>query len=238
MYGGKGGRAPLSDTQRRLRFVHDGRPSAERAHSLLPRPPHRPRRRVQQRSPHTTDGSVHRHLACTSFLDVSSARAGVARFVNTARNTELSNNTRLVVGHKRGEKGKQAWLVASRPIAADTELLLSYGSAFHVPTSASPQSPLFHHHQQQQQQQQSSSEVTGRLEAVSSLHKANQSLSPSPTCDAVSLVLCFADDIQWDDFPVEILDSRELLLAAPFQLVRDNVILSVLRYPQSRSRGT
>ena len=177
------------------------------------------------------------HLTRTSFLDVSSPRAGVARFVNTARNTELSNNTRLVVSHKRGEMEKQAWLVASRPIAADTELLLSYGSSFHVPPSASPLSPLFHQ-QQQQQQQQSSSGVPGRLEAVSSLHEADHSLSPSLTRDAISLVLCFADDVEWDDFPVEIIESRELLLAAPFQLVRDNVILSVLRYPQSRSRGT
>ena len=60
-----------------------------------------------------------------------------------------------------------------------------------------------------------------------------QSISSTP----LSLVLCYADDRRWDNFPVQLRDASELLLAAPFQLMRDNPCLAVLRHPPFCTKG-
>ena len=60
-----------------------------------------------------------------------------------------------------------------------------------------------------------------------------QSISSTP----LSLVFCYADERRWDNFPVRLRDVSELLLAAPFQLMRDNPSLAVLRYPPLCTKG-
>jgi hypothetical protein len=110
-------------------------------------------------------------------------------------------------------------MAAARTIEANAQLLLPYGAAAHVP-SPSSSSPLFKCDEE-------------RMEEENPLDESIIGGAPP-----LSLVLCFADDARWDNFPVEITDSQDLLLAAPFQLLRDNLGLSVLGCHRPRSKGS
>ncbi len=47
----------------------------------------------------------------------------------------------------------------------------------------------------------------------------SQSISSTP----LSLVLCYADERRWGNFPVRLRDASKLLLAAPFQLMGETI---------------